>query len=86
VAIGGNVLRGWRTWISEVRFCMMAQMSLVSLGVKVVVASVPGAEGLLVSSMVVVLVMVMAFGFWLVCRSMAFGVVEQCCRCVKRKF
>jgi hypothetical protein len=47
----------WFTWISAVRFCMMAQMSLVSLGVKLG-ASVPGVVGAVWSSMVVVLVVV----------------------------
>ena len=42
------------TWISEVRFCMMAQMSLVSFGVKEVVSPL-GVEDLVVSSMVVVM-------------------------------
>lgn len=42
---------------------MTAQMSLVSLAVKVMVASVPGAEELLVSSMMAVLVVAMALGF-----------------------
>jgi hypothetical protein len=37
------------TWISEVRFCMIAQMSLVSLSVKL--APLPGVVGALVSSM-----------------------------------
>lgn len=38
------------TWISEVRFCMIAQMSLVSLSVKL--ALLPGVVGVLRSSIV----------------------------------
>jgi len=55
------------TWISEVRFCMMAQMSLVSFGVKEVVSPL-GVEDLVVSSMAVVmcfLVLVWECFFWL---------------------
>lgn len=62
---------------------MMAQMSLVSLGVKVVSVA-PGVEDLVVSSMVAVIVTAMVLGF--LCGSIAFGVVESCCRCVKWKF
>jgi hypothetical protein len=40
------------TWISEVRFCMIAQMSLVSLSVKLAPLPVPGVLAALVSSMV----------------------------------
>jgi hypothetical protein len=40
------------TWISEVRFCMIAQMSLVSLSVKL--ALLPGVVGVLASSIVCV--------------------------------
>jgi hypothetical protein len=64
---------------------MMAQMSLVSFGVKVVVASVPGAVELLVPSMVVVLVMAVAFLFWQLCGMVAFGMVSGGCWCVKRR-
>jgi hypothetical protein len=45
--LGGVLLS--LTWISEVRFCMIAQMSLVSLSVKL--AALPGVLGALVSSM-----------------------------------
>lgn len=60
---------------------MTAQMSLVSLGVKEVVASVPRVEGLVLSPMVALIGLL----FWLLCGRFGFGVVEQCCRYAKRK-
>jgi hypothetical protein len=51
VILRGIERLGQRTWISAVRFCMMAQMSLVSLGVKLEV-SAPGVVGAVLSSMV----------------------------------
>ena len=54
------------TWISEVRFCMMAQMSLVSFGVKEVVSPL-GVEDFVVSSMAA------AMWFQLLCGSISFG-------------
>jgi uncharacterized membrane protein len=45
----GVLLSGLLAWISEVRFCMMAQMSWVSLPVKL--ALPPGVAGAVLSSM-----------------------------------
>jgi uncharacterized membrane protein YccF (DUF307 family) len=58
---------------------MMAQMSLVSLGVKIVSVAL-AVEAAAVSSMLVVM-----FCFWLLRWGDFLCVVDQFCRCVKLK-
>lgn len=62
----GNGFGELFTCISEVRFCMMAQMSLVSLGVKMVSPPL-GVENLVMSSMAALM------WFWIFCGSSSFG-------------